>query len=300
MIGRAIGRIGAKLGTISNRVTTTVSKGVGKQKSFSDRIGGIKDILRKNKGKVAAVAVTAGSLGAVAGSQKEEVFIDDTDEYIETNECDSYGNMNPFRDCVGQCPINDPNDPCIKNQGCYDKDINGEPIFKDIDLKKQCNEKLLRQTETSDYEKNFLEVNVPDDPDDNPNYPDVLDTMEDPDELLDKSLDEPIPIESETTLDNSDIVIPIKNEVDDTSKNLKQKIEKIKENALKNKTINQLKDINNEIKQDIEKSNSKSNSKSKSNGNSELYNKINEYMDPRILGIALLIIVWLIYQIFFK
>lgn len=305
-LGTAIRRIGNTVNSSVSRVTSKLGKqgppAAGSPKSFSDRIGNLTATLKKNKGKVAAVTVAAGSVMSVAAAQEEGEIIEDNSEYIETNKCDKYGNMNPFRDCIKSCPVDDPEDPCIKNLGCYDKDINGDPIYKDIDLKKQCNEELLRQSETSDYEKNFLEQNVPDEPDDpnysennenidEPTYPDNIYDPDDPPEEPNTS-NEPIPIESETTLDKSDIPINIKPEVESKSiktkiDELKAKINKKKEKILKNDSI------------DL-KSDNKNKSTLKSKHKSTLYSKINEYMDPRIFAIALLIIVWLIYQIVYK
>ena len=70
--------------------------------------------------------------------------------------CKSLGNSNPFKDCIKECGTKNPKNHCIIQEGCYDKDENGKPIYEDKSLKEECYDNIM--TSGVDYEA--LKVNL--------------------------------------------------------------------------------------------------------------------------------------------
>jgi len=110
---------------------------------------------------------------------------------------------------------------------------------------------------------------------------------------LDDPILEPIPIETDTTLDNSETISALKN----TAASFKNDILNNDATSIHEK-INILKIKKKEVSDTI-----KSTSAEPSeiiNTNAGLYDKINEYIDPKIFGIALVVIIWLVYQLLYS
>jgi len=130
-LARAVGRTGT--GAASGKVS---------------RLDKLKSGIMKHKKSIAAVGLVSGSLAVVAGQQSE--LIDEDAERLNKRtdtKCDSFGTSNLFKDCIKQCPVTNEDDPCIVHNGCYNKDKNGEPIYKDVYLKDKCLEDLLKENQ---------------------------------------------------------------------------------------------------------------------------------------------------------
>ena len=264
----------------SARSGTTAAAGTGSDQV--SRLDKLKQGIINNKKKIAAVTLVSGSLAAVSAQQTE--LIDDAERLKKKTDtkCDAFGTSNLFKDCIKQCPVKNEGDPCIVHNGCYNKDENGEPIYKDVYLKDKCLEDLLKEKELTDntkldVENKFLEENIQE--------------MAD----LDDPILEPIPIETESTLDNSDSISSLKN----TAASFKNDLLNNDVKSIQDK-INVLKNKKKEVSDPIKSTSAEASEPSEIiNTNDGLYNKINEYMDPKIFGFALLIIVWLSYQLLF-
>ena len=264
--------------TVGGAGTTAGTDAASDQAS---RLGKLKQGIMKHKKSIATVGLVSGSLAVVAGQQSE--LIDEDAERLNKRtdtKCDSFGTSNLFKDCIKQCPVTNEDDPCIVHNGCYNKDKNGEPIYKDVYLKDKCLEDLLKEKESADnakldVENKFLEEH-------NQEIPD-----------LDDPILEPIPIETDTTLDNSETISALKN----TAASFKNDILNNDAASIHEK-INILKIKKKEVSDTI-----KSTSAEPSeiiNTNTGLYDKINEYIDPKIFGIALIVIIWLVYQLLYS
>lgn len=263
------------------RSGTTAAAGTGSDQV--SRLDKLKQGIINNKKKIAAVTLVSGSLAAVSAQQTE--LIDEDAERLKKNtdtKCDAFGTSNLFKDCIKQCPVKNEGDPCIVHYGCYNKDENGELIHKDIYLKDKCLDDLLKEKESADntkldVENKFLEENIQE--------------MAD----LDDPILEPIPIETESTLDNSDSISSLKN----TAASFKNDLLNNDVKSIQDK-INVLKNKKKEISDPIKSTSAEASEPSEIiNTNDGLYNKINEYVDPKIFGFALLIIIWLCYQLLF-
>ena len=72
--------------------------------------------------------------------------------------CKSYGNQNPYKDCMNDCESYDTDREkkgCIMQMGCLDKDSNGNPIYENKSLKDECLANLMKSTNAGgqiDYE----------------------------------------------------------------------------------------------------------------------------------------------------
>lgn len=94
----------------------------------------------------------AGASEAAAGAALDITMQAGVGVYI----CESLGNSNPFKDCIKRCGTKDRKNSCIIEEGCYEKDEQGKPLFEDKSLKKECYENIA--TDGIDYEA--LKVNL--------------------------------------------------------------------------------------------------------------------------------------------